>query len=178
MLLSFACFFYQFIFNFTVYAIEASEMAEQTQKIIEENKMVDRIDVIHNVVEVSNNTDNYDPIIIYHRCEGGIVNPSRGSPIVITRLAKWWQTVITRDGFFYPILTLMDSFSCSPLNISFYIEKKTWKNASRKSWIRWAATYMWYGEVILTLQWRRGSTCSQRLAVRFLSFRVCMGYVR
>ena len=40
-------------FNFTVYAIEASEMAEQTQKIIEENKMVDRIDVIHNVVEVS-----------------------------------------------------------------------------------------------------------------------------
>ena len=63
-------------------------MAEQTQKIIEENKMVDRIDVIHNVVEVSNDTDNYDPIIIYHRCEGGIVNPSRGSPIVITRLAK------------------------------------------------------------------------------------------
>ena len=48
-------------------------MAEQTQKIIEENKMVDRIDVIHNVVEVSNNTDNYDSIIIYHRCEGGIV---------------------------------------------------------------------------------------------------------
>ena len=36
-----------------MYAIEASEMAEQTQKIIEENKMVDRIDVIHNVVEVS-----------------------------------------------------------------------------------------------------------------------------
>ena len=27
-------------------------MAEQTQKIIEENKMVDRIDVIHNTVEV------------------------------------------------------------------------------------------------------------------------------
>ena len=29
-----------------------------------------------------------------------------------------------RDGFFYPILTqLMDSFSCSPLNTSFVLEK-------------------------------------------------------
>ena len=28
-------------------------MAEQTEKIIEENKMKDRIDVIHNLVEVS-----------------------------------------------------------------------------------------------------------------------------
>ena len=36
-----------------MYAIEASEMAEQTQKIVEENKMVDRIDVIHNTVEVA-----------------------------------------------------------------------------------------------------------------------------
>ena len=32
--------------------------------------------------------------------------------------------VIRREGFFYPILTRkMDTFSCSPLNTSFYIGK-------------------------------------------------------
>ena len=55
--------------------------------------------------------------------------------------AEWWQTVNPRDRFstewsqtvnpwdrfFYPILTqIMDSFSCSPLNTSFYI-RKAWK---------------------------------------------------
>ena len=35
-------------------------------------------------------------------------------------IAEWWQTVITRDGFFYPTLTqIMDSFSCSPLTAYF-----------------------------------------------------------
>ena len=37
----------------TVYAIEASDMATQTKAIVDENKMADRIDVIHNVVEVT-----------------------------------------------------------------------------------------------------------------------------
>ena len=41
------------------------------------------------------------------------------------RLAEWWQSVIARDGFFYPILTrIMDSFSCSPHNYSFILEKR------------------------------------------------------
>ena len=34
-----------------------------------------------------------------------------------------------------------------------------------KSWIRWDATYMWHEDVILTLQWRHGSTCGWRAAV-------------
>ena len=33
--------------------------------------------------------------------------------------------VIPRDRFFYPSFTqIMDSFSCSPLNTAFYIEKR------------------------------------------------------
>ena len=68
--------------------------------------------------------DIYKTIRIYHECEGRIENPSRGSPIGNTRHAKWWQSVITRDGFFYPILTrIMDSVSWSPLNTSFILEK-------------------------------------------------------
>ena len=59
-----------------------------------------------------------------YSCEGRIEkNPSRGSPFAITRLAEWWQTVIPRDGFFYPNLTrIMDSFSCSPLFLFIYYE--------------------------------------------------------
>ncbi|XP_060577099.1 protein arginine N-methyltransferase 6-like [Ruditapes philippinarum] len=34
-----------------VYAIEASDMAKQTQAIVDENKMSDRIEVVHNTVE-------------------------------------------------------------------------------------------------------------------------------
>lgn len=36
----------------SVYAVEASDIANQTQAIVEENKMTDRIDVIHNAIEV------------------------------------------------------------------------------------------------------------------------------
>ena len=58
-----------------------------------------------------------ETIRIYHECEGRIEkNPSRGSPFGITRLAEWWQTVIPRDGFFYPTLTRITVFfSCSQL---------------------------------------------------------------
>ena len=50
---------------------------------------------------------------IYHEYVGGIENPSPGSSIGITR-----------DRFFYSILTqIMDSFSCSPFNTSFILEK-------------------------------------------------------
>ena len=43
----------------------------------------------------------------YHECEGGIEKS---------------VSMITRDGFFYPILTqIMYSFSCSPLKTVFHI---------------------------------------------------------
>ena len=87
-------------------------------------------------------------------------NLSWGSPIGITRLAEWWQMVIVRDRFFYPILTrIMDSFSCSPLNTSFYIWK-TWKKLPENP----QKAEMRHGHAILTLQWRHGSTCGQRKA--------------
>jgi hypothetical protein len=35
-----------------VYAIEASDIAKQTQAIVDENKMTYRIEVVHNTVEV------------------------------------------------------------------------------------------------------------------------------
>ena len=94
---------------------------------------------------------------------------TKWSPIVITRLAEWWQMVITRDGFFCPILTqIMDSFSCSPLNTMYlFLYWKNMKKASRKLWICWDVTYMWYGDVIFTLQWRHRWTCSQCAAVCF-----------
>ena len=43
---------------------------------------------------------------------------------------------------------------------------KNMKKTSRKSWY----AEMRRDDVILTLQWRHGSTCDQRAAVRFLSF--------
>ena len=42
----------QYDFPFLVYAIEASEMAVQARKVIAANKMEDRIEVIHSMVEV------------------------------------------------------------------------------------------------------------------------------
>ena len=78
--------------------------------------------------------------------------PSRGSPIGITRLAEWWQWVIARDGFFYPILTrVMDSFSCSPLlKYLIYIGKKNLKKTSRESWIHWDATWWRHFKITMT----------------------------
>ena len=50
----------------------------------------------------------------------GLVCEKEKSTLRITN----WHEVITRERYFYPIPTrLMDSFSCSPLNTSFYIGK-------------------------------------------------------
>ena len=39
-------------------------------------------------------------------------NPSRESLLGITRIAEWWQTVIPKEGLFYPTLTqIMELFS-------------------------------------------------------------------
>ena len=61
----------------------------------------------------------------YYEYEGGIGKSVRRSPFGIERLAQWWQTMILRDRFFYPILTkIIDSFSCPPLNAAFLYFKK------------------------------------------------------
>ena len=114
-------------------------------------------------------------IRIHHECEGGKENPSRGSPFGITRLAEWWQTVIPRDGLFYPILPwIMDYFSSSPLNTSFYIGK-TCKGLPENP----EYTEMQYGDVISTLQWRHGSTCGQHAAdVQLFTFYLSHGLVQ
>ena len=61
--------------------------------------------------------------IIYHECEGGIEK-------YVLRITVWhhkacWEmTNGDQEGqiFFYPILTgIMDSFSCSPSNTTFYV---------------------------------------------------------
>ena len=41
-----------FSFEFVVYAIEASKMAEQAKNVVESNGMSDRIQIIHGKVEV------------------------------------------------------------------------------------------------------------------------------
>ena len=84
-------------------------------------------------------------IRIHHECEGGIEKS-------VPRITDWHhescKVMITRDKFFYPILTrTMNSFSCSPLNTSFYIGK-TWKRLPENP--KYAE--MGHGAVILTLQ--------------------------
>ena len=74
----------------------------------------------------------HNTIRIYHECEQGKKNPSRGSSIGITRLAELWQTVITR-----PILTqIMDIFLAHLI-----LYWKNMKRTSRKSWINWDVTW-------------------------------------
>ena len=107
----------------------------------------------------------------HHECEGGI----RRSSICITRLGEWWQTVIARDAFFYPILTqILDYFSCSSRYIStaFYIGK-TWKSLPENP----ESAYRRHSDVILALQWRHGSMCDQRAAdVRLFVFYLSQGW--
>ena len=61
---------------------------------------------------------------IYLECTGGI---EKNVPRVIVRQHEAWRVMANGDPeyrFFYPILTkIMDSFSCSPLNFTFYFKK-------------------------------------------------------
>ena len=64
-------------------------------------------------------------IRIYHECEGGIEKS-------VSKIINWHNeacqvmTIGDQGGrIFYPILTrIMDSFSCSPLNTLFILEKR------------------------------------------------------
>ena len=56
--------------------------------------------------------------------------------------------MIATDGFVYPILTrIMDSLSCSPQNIAFYIGKTLKRTLENPEYAE-----MRHGDVILTLQ--------------------------
>ena len=88
-----------------------------------------------------------DNIRIYHECEGQLEKS-------VPSITDWHHeacrvmTVIARDGFFYPIFTrIMDSFSCSPLNTSFYIGKTLKRLPENPEYAE-----MLQGDVILTLQ--------------------------
>ena len=96
----------------------------------------------------------YENIRIHHECKGGI---EKSIPrITDTRLAKWWQTVITRDDFFYPILIIFLIFL---LTTKYLILCKTnIDKASRNSWIFWDAT-LWRH---FNIQWRHRSKSDQR----------------
>ena len=53
---------------------------------------------------------------IYHECEGRIEKSVQRIAVWHHKACRVMTTVIRRDGFFYPTLTLiMDPFSCSPL---------------------------------------------------------------
>ena len=62
-------------------------------------------------------TDNGYNIRIYHECEGRIEKS-------VPRITVWHHVMTNgdpEDRFFYPTLTqIMDSFSCSPLDTTFY----------------------------------------------------------
>ena len=106
-------------------------------------------------------------IRIYHECEGGIEKP-------VPKITYWHHEacrVMTngdhKGWIFFPTLKrIMNSFSCLPRNSSFYIGKKTWKRLPKHP----EYAEMRHYDVILTLQWRHWSTCSQRAAAEFLSF--------
>ena len=103
----------------------------------------------------------FNSIRIHHECDGGVVKS--------TRLVEWWQ----RDGIFYPILTrMMDYFSCSPLNTSLILKKKTLKiqNTLRCDMV---ISFYHYND-------GHGLTYGQRAAVFHLSLRlvrVCFVFV-
>ena len=106
-------------------------------------------------------------IRIYHE-----KNRSQWSPIGITRLAEWWQSVIERDVFFYFILTrIMECFSCSYLIPHLY--RKNLKKTSRKSWIRWNATWWRHFNITMTsrIDERPAYGCSFLLSLGLV--RVC-----
>ena len=66
-------------------------------------------------------------IEIHHESGVWVESPSRGSPIIITRLAEWWQTVIARVVFSIPSshkLWILFLAHQSPLNTLFYIGKR------------------------------------------------------
>ena len=78
--------------------------------------------------------------------------------MLVSQADVWWQMVITRDRFFYPtLIQVMGSFSCSSLNTSFYIGKKTWKRLPENL----EYTEMRHGDIILILQWRNRLMCGQ-----------------
>ena len=109
-------------------------------------------------------------IRIYHECEGGIEKSVR-------TITDWYHEIgrVMTNGdhegriFLFHPHTNNRFFSCSPLNASFYIGN-TWKRLPENP----EYAEMRHGDVILTLQWREGSTCDQRTAVRFFS----LGLVR
>ena len=86
------------------------------------------------------------------------------------RIVQWWQTVFPRDGFFYPILTrIMGSFPCSPLSLTVCIGN-TMKKASRKSWIRWVATWWRHFNSTMGSLIDVPSACDQHAAVSFFLY--------
>ena len=114
-------------------------------------------------------------IRIHHEWDGGIDYLAWGSLIGIMMLAEWWQIVIAWDRFCYPILTqITDSFSCSPLNTSFYTGK-TWTDFKKNS----EYPKMQHGDVILTLQWHHRLRHGQLVVhVRLFIFYLSHGLVQ
>ena len=113
-------------------------------------------------------------IRIHHECKGGIEKS-------VPRITNWhnkacrvMQMVITGDGFFYPTLTqIMDFFLLTTKYHILYW--KTWKRLPENP----EFADMRHGEVILTFQWRHGSTCDQHAAdVRLFVFYPSHGLVR
>ena len=109
-------------------------------------------------------------IRIHHVCEGGIEKS-------VPRITDWHHKacqVMTNSDHEGQIF--LDSFSCSPLNTSFYIGR-TWKRLPENP----EFAKMRHGDVIFTVQWRHGSTCGQwvanmRLFVFYLSLRLVLVY--
>ena len=98
------------------------------------------------------------------RCDSPSIKVKKKATIV--RITDWHHDAcrVMTNGecegriFFYPILTwIMNSFSCSPLNTSFYIGKP-WKSLPENP----EYAEMQHGDLILTLQWRHGLTCGKR----------------
>ena len=86
---------------------------------------------------------------IFHGCEVRIEKSVQESLFGI----KWCQTVIPRDGFFYPHhTTMIDSFSCIPFDLQRLILTKESK-LTKYIPIRWRPPY-WKLTSYVTLQWR------------------------
>ena len=95
-------------------------------------------------------------------------NPSQGSPFGNDSFSEWWQRVIVRDRFFYPILTHNDFFY-----ITFYYIWKIWTNFQKfLNTLRCDIHMTWwrYFNITMTSRIDLQPAFGWRTAARFICF--------
>ena len=97
---------------------------------------------------------------IHHECEGGIEKSVPRITVWHLEACQWWQTVTARDGYIL-------SHNHSKNNGIFFLLTTKYRILHWRLPENPEFAEMRHGDVILTLQLHRRSTCGQRAVVRF-----------